>query len=653
MSRAAPIAAQAWFTAKELADAGLPGLAGTKQGMLKLAGREGWADQTDDTGTALARPRRARGGGIEYHVALLPAAAQARLSGSSKAKPAERPDRDSAWMRYDRLSASMKAEASLRLETVQRVESLMRAGLGKSAACREVAGQACREARAAGENAPFSVTTLYAWFKRIDGVEASDRLAYLAPDYVGRVAAETVPAALLDLYKADYLRPSKPTHIACYRRAGRVAEERGLAMPSAKTFQRRIEAEIPRDVQVLMRGGVDEAMHAYPHMTRSREGLAPLQIVNLDGHIWDVRVVWPDGTEGRPNCLAVQDIASGKVLAVRFDQTLNHHLVRLALADTFKDFGLPHTVLMDNGKENSAGAIAGGQPTRWRWKTREEDHAGLLKLLDIKALFATPYWGQAKPIERAFRNFADELAKHPAFNGAYVGRNTVEKPSDYGSRAIPIAEFEAIVRREVAILNAQPGRRGIEMAGRSFDAVFAEGIERHGVRRATAEQLRLALLASQPLTLDGRENTIRLVGGMRFWSPELGAMKRQRVIVRFDPEKLSSDIHVYTVDGRYLCDAKMVAQGSFDNVGQARAQRALVRDYRKGLKATAKALVRLEASDVAAALPATDLVGAMQASANPKIIRPAFGAPKSAEKAGKPDFSAGWARSARSGSGGG
>ncbi len=648
MSRVAPIDIQIWHTAAELATKDLPGLPSTKRGVQELAKRSGWTDRHDDQGVALARPRKARGGGVEYHLALLPEAAQARLMAPRTVKTVERPDRESAWMRYDRLPASMKAEATLRLAVIERVERLVRGGFPKSKAIREVVTQAAREAKAAGEAQPFQLSTLYAWFKRIEGVRADDRAAYLAPDHQGRSRTETIPEELLDLYKADYLRPAKPTHAACYGRLSRIAGDRGLTLPSPKTLQRRLEAEVDRTTQILMRGGDEELRHSVPHMTRSREALAPMQILNLDGHLWDVRVEWPDGEISRPHCLAVQDIASGKVLAVRFDQTLNQHLVRLALADTFRDFGIPQTVLMDNGRENSAKAISGGQ-TRWRHKVREEESAGLLKMLGIKALFATPYWGQAKPIERAFRDFAGEIAKHPAFDGAYVGRNTVEKPSDYGTSAVPIAEFERIVRSEVAVLNQRTGRRGLGMAGRSFDQVFAEGIERHGVVRATAEQLRISLAATHSLTLDGRENTIRLIGGARYWSPELGAIKRQKVIVRFDPENFAAPVHVYSLDDRYLCDAAMIEQGNFNDVVTARVQKARVRDVTRAAKDLAKAQVRLNAADVAAALPASETVGAVQEKPQPKIIRPAFGVPTRVEQAasGSTDFNAAWGRTAR------
>lgn len=643
------VAPHEWFSPAELEKLALPGLPTTKRNIQSLANRERWATATDDDGRALCRPRAGRGGGLEYHASLLPDAARAALTtAANDAEAAPRADRESAWMRFDRLGSPAKAEAKRRLAAVQRVEALIQAGMTKGRAIGETAAEARRLARAEGGEPAFTCSTLYAWFGRIAGVAVADRVAYLAPSHAGRQTTAEIDAELWELYKADYLRPAKATHAACYGRLTRIAEARGLPLPSAKTLQRRLEREIPRQVAILKRLGQGDLDHSFPHMTRSRAALSPLEVINLDGHTWDVRVQWPDGEISRPLSLAVQDIFSGKVLAVRFDRTLNQHLVRLALADTFRDHGLPTRVLMDNGRENAARSISGGQTGRWRWKKlSEEGHSGLLTDLGIEALFATPYWGQAKPVERAFRDWAGELAKHPAFEGAYTGRNTVEKPANYGERAIPVAEFEAIVRREVAVLNARQGRRGLGMAGRSFDQVFAEGVERMPPKRATAEQLRMALAASKPLTLDGRENTITLIGGARFWSPQLGALKRQPVTVRFDPENLQAPVHVYDLGGRYLCDAQLVETGSFDNVHQAQAQRRRVKDYRKAAKALAAAEIKLDAAAVAAALP--DFEPAPQpAPSSSTIVRPAFGVPSKPK-----DFSAAWARSARSASGGG
>lgn len=636
----ARLAPQEWFTVAELAERQLPGLPSTKRGVQLVADREGWARRADDLGHPLQRARKGRGGGLEFHVAVLPQSAQAKLSAAAADKAmVERPDRDSVWMRFDRLPQSMKDEAARRLAVLNDVEALVRAGLGKETAITNVAGQARRIALAAKAPPPYCESTVRGWFARISGVEPADRLAYLAPDYAGRTAKADISQQAFQTYAADYLRNSCPTHAACYRRLERSAAEQGWALPSAKTLQRRLDAEIPADVQKFLREGEAALAHAFPHMERSRNGIGALQIINLDGHTWDNRVVWPDGTVSRPLSLAVQDIASGKVLAIRFDQTLNQHMVRLALADVFRVHGIPETVIMDNGRENTAASISGGY-SRLRCKVRPEDPSGLLKTLGIKAVFATPYWGQAKPIERMFRDFAGDIAKHPAFEGSYTGKDTASKPANYGQRAIPIAEFEARVREEMVHYNAQLGRAGPQAAGRSFDQVYAALAERQAPRRATPEQLRMALLASQPVSVDPRSGAVK-VGDHRYWSAELGALKRQKVIVRFDPENLSLPVHVYGVDGRYLAEASRVQAGSFDNAADAQTHGRHRRSYQKATKTAAEALVRLTAAEVAANLPTAPQPE--PAPTDPKIVRPAFGAPRTLEQAGGGgDFQSDW-----------
>lgn len=62
MPRALQDFAKTWWSAAELAALALPGFPASKRGMNKLAAREGW----------LARPRVARGGGMEYALHALP-----------------------------------------------------------------------------------------------------------------------------------------------------------------------------------------------------------------------------------------------------------------------------------------------------------------------------------------------------------------------------------------------------------------------------------------------------------------------------------------------------------------------------------------------------------------------------------------------------
>lgn len=639
--------AQEWFSAGELAKLNLPGLPSTTRGVLDRAAAEGWGQRECDVNGPLARKRKARGGGVEYHVSLLPEAARAKLMLATQGRvQAERADRETTWLRWERLPEGVKAQARHRLEIVGQVEALIRAGMGKTTAVAHVVGQVVREARLQGEPVTLCASTVHGWFALIAGVPPEDRCAYLAPAYGGRTAKAEIPDEAWDLYKGLYLTQSKLPHSACYRRVERKAAEMGWSIPIGKTFSRRLDQEVPPSAQTLFRYGPEALSHAFPHLSRDRSSVAPMQILNLDGHTWDVRVAWPDGTISRPLSLAVQDIASGKILAIRHDMTLNHHLVRLALGDTFRDHGLCETLLMDNGRENTAAAISGGQKRLRCAKTPEEEPSGLLKTLGIKAIFATPYWGQAKPIERAFRNFAHDIAKGPEFVGAYTGHNTTSKPENYGGRAVPYAEFAHIVARELAFYNDQAGRRGAGMNGRSFNQVFEAGAAERPARRLTPEQLRLCMLASRPVRMHPLTGEVT-VEGHRYWSPALGDVKRQRVTVRFDPEQMDLPAYVYSLDGRLLAAADRVGMGSFDNLSHGRGQRKALRDWTRAEKLKADALRRLTPRDTAAQLQTT--AEPEVAAEAPKVVRPNFTAPRTAEQLGKAaqgqsDFDANWER---------
>ncbi|MGO4735942.1 DDE-type integrase/transposase/recombinase [Bosea sp. 2KB_26] len=60
-----------WLTSSEIAELGLPDMPATARGVQMLAEREDWARYS-----ALCRPRAGRGGGVEYHVRLLPVGAR-------------------------------------------------------------------------------------------------------------------------------------------------------------------------------------------------------------------------------------------------------------------------------------------------------------------------------------------------------------------------------------------------------------------------------------------------------------------------------------------------------------------------------------------------------------------------------------------------
>lgn len=592
-------AARTWFSADDLAALALPGLPRSKRHINERAREERWALKVDDDGAPLARRRAGRGGGIEYHVSVLPAAARVALAGSgmvldgvAEQHPIAANDEvaSPAWQWFDRQTEKVKAEGRRRLVIVTNICDLEAAGLSRSAAVAEIASEH-----------DVSTSTLWSWLRLIAGLNQTDWLPALAPQRKGGGCEADVDAEIWTVFKSDYLRLEKPTLSSCYRRAESLAISRGVAIPIMKTFQRKLEREVDPRVIILLRDGNEALRRSMPPQRRTVSALHAMELVNIDGHKFDVFARDGD-VVFRPMMIAIQDVMSRKILAWRIGEVESAIQTRLTFADLFRNWGIPKGCLLDNGRAFASKWITGGALTRFRFKIREEDPTGLLPALGINPHWATPYRGQSKPIERGFRDLCDTVARHPAMAGAYTGNSPAAKPENHGSRAIPIKEFRAHVAEGIAAHNAQRGRRTEMGNGRSFDDVFAESYASAPIGKATPEQLRLALLAGENRRVDRRTGAIEMLGN-RYWTDELRDHYGQIVTVRFDPDDLHQPIHVYDLAGRYICSPDIIEDTGFQDVAAAKARGRQEANWRRATREAEAMEQLLTAAEVAARLP--------------------------------------------------
>ena len=605
-----------WFTAADLAALELPGLPTTKRKVNELAAEKRWGLKCDTAGAPLTRPRAARGGGVEYHYSLLPAPAVTQLVRRGLLQPqlqvvAETvlsTPRDHLWAWYDRQTDAVKAEARRRAAALDEVAVLEASGLTRTVAISSVAGRV-----------GVSTGTIWSWDSLARGARDDDRLPKLAPRRKGGGRESEIDPRAWSFFKSDYLRPERPTIAACYDRLKLAAAANGWTnLPHQKTFQRRIEREVPIQVVTLQREGQDALRRTLPPQKRTVAELHAMELVNIDGHRWDVFVAWPDGTVSRPMMVAIQDVYSRKMLAWRIGQTESAVLTRLAFADLFRVWGVPKGCLLDNGRAFASKWITGGAKTRFRFKIREEDPTGLLPALGVNPHWATPYRGQSKPIERYFQLVCEHGAKHPAFAGAYTGNKPDAKPENYGASAVPLDVFVRIAGQVLAANNAKIGRRTEMARGRSYDLAFEESYARSPIGKATTEQLRLALLAADHVSTDRRSGAITLFGNS-YWTSELQAIAGQRVVVRFDPDDLQTDVHVYAADGRYLATAPVWAPTGFLDVAAARDRAKLEGEFRKTTRRARDLEQLISAQDLAALLPDEPTEAEV---ASPTVVRP-------------------------------
>eukprot|EP00913_Durusdinium_trenchii_P005085 g4731.t1 len=367
--------------------------------------------------------------------------------------------------------------------------------------------------------------------------------------------------------------------ILAEKRLRLLARENGWHLPASRTLKRRIEREIPKPVIVKLRQGEEALKRMYPAQERTRDHYHAMEAVNVDGHKWDVFVRWPDGTIGRPMMVALQDLYSNKIVAWRIDYSENTDAVRLAFRDMFERYGIPQHCYLDNGRAFASKYISGGAKTRFRFKVKAEEPTGVLTALNIKLHWATPYSGQSKPIERAFRDLCDAVAKHPAFEGAYTGNKPDAKPENYGKAAVDLDRFIEVVEQGIALHNARPNRRTKVCGGiRSFDQAFAESYQKAVIPQATEEQLRLCLLAAESVRSARGDGALKLLGN-RFWAPCLHETAGTPVVVRFDPDNLQTGVYVYRMDGGYVGYAECIEAVGFDSVAAAKAHGRKRRDF--------------------------------------------------------------------------
>ncbi|WP_162184738.1 transposase domain-containing protein [Sphingomonas hengshuiensis] len=586
-----------WFTASELAELALPGLSTARNKINQRARDEVWALKVSATGAPLARPRMgAKGGGLEYHLSALPAAARSALVARGVGVVADvssAPETGSAakWRWYAAQTDKTKAEAERRMAIIALVETYESVGLTRSAAVASVAGQ-----RGVG------ASTLWDWLTRIQGIPHSDRLPILAPGKACGGKEAEMDDRLWEYFKSDYLRPEAPTYADCYRRTTEYAGTIDAPMPSLKALTRRLQREIDPRVVILRRKGADALRQTLPPQTRSVRDLHALEAVNIDGHKFDVFVRWPDGRIGRPLMVAIQDLYSRMFLSWRIDESESALSTRLVFADLFRDWGIPKACVLDNGRAFASKELTGGAKSRYRFKIRDTDPTGVLVALGIAIHWALPFRGQSKPIERGFRDFCQSIAKHPAFAGAYTGNKPDAKPENYGEKAIPIEVFREVVARGIAAHNAREGRRTETANGSSFGAVFRESYATAPIGKATDEQVRLAMLSAESVRCHRKTGEIVLEGN-RYWSAELSAHHGELLTIRFDPDNLHSEIQVYTQAGEFIATVPVYAPvGFFDKAG-AKARAKLEADYKRKVRDMAKAEQLLDAADLAAMLP--------------------------------------------------
>lgn len=559
----------------------------------------------------------------EYHLSILPPVVQAALlrkagkvvvGGMTLDLPKPQVPRyckEQLWANWKKANDKGHAKAMARAAAVKAVHALVTTGCTLMEAYQHIA-----------DEFEIALPTLRRYCAAVKGFDDSDWLAVLVPKQQ-QAASESRAARLADVsegawefFKADYLRRERPNAASCYERLKLAARDQAWVVPSINSLMRRMDLEIPHAQQVMLREGEHALMQLYPPQERTIEGLDAMEWINGDGYLHNVFVRWFNGDVIRPKTWFWQDIYSRKIVGWRTDISENTDSIRLSLMDVCSKYGIPREITIDNTRAAANKWMTGGVPNRYRFKVKPDDPLGMIPMLGIKLHWSSVLLGkghgQAKPIERAFGvGGLDEIIdKHPALEGCYTGPNPMAKPDNYGDRAVDAAEFLRVVAEGVAIYNGKVSRQTEACRGvMSFDQAFEQSYAQATIRKATSEQLTMMMLQSEATRVSDH-GTIKLEAGgaiasrsNRYYHTDLAEYSGQKVVARFDPQRLHDAVIVTTLNGLHICEAQCLDKVAFGDTQQAREHKRRRTQFVKANKAAALAQQGMSALEAAALLP--------------------------------------------------
>lgn len=292
------------------------------------------------------------------------------------------------------------------------------------------------------------------------------------------------------------------------------------------------------------------------------------------------------------------------MLGWRMVKTENADDTKAVILKVIDEFGIPDKLLTDNSRAFASKKISGGARTRFRWKAAADEPLGILPLVGCEVSFAIPGRGRSKPIERGFKDIAQQIDTLPEFKHSYCGNRPDAKPEDFTGAAIPVAQARAIYDREIPRLNERTGRRTEMAQGKlSFSQVFDESFKNRP-RRVLTESQRIHFTYDQAFLKPHRNHGALTINGFSYWSPEhrdlLLKHKSQKLRVLFDPADRSKPVVVQDATGRTIIEALPCwIAGRFDSTEHARQFHRAKAQIKKADRDALKARKLMTAAELA------------------------------------------------------
>lgn len=520
-----------WFTAGELA--GMPEMPSSPRGVNKKGSRG-----------EIERRKKTSGKGWEYHLHSLPQrtrdhilhASVNQVANATVAQPPAVIDTPVLGELTDQQRTTMNARLAI-LSIIE--ESGIYVGLSKAidafiaqANGGELPAETMKTLSVAkgGKKGKDLINraTLYRWFDR-----KKEGPAAVAPRNQPKRGHVAWLPQLLKLYQ----RPQKPAVAACLREWRQHYPD--VPAPNLRTAQRALKA-LPAEMREYGRMGKHARRSIQPFIRRTFDGLWPMDVVTVDGHLFKGYVRHPmTGARFRPEVTTYIDIATRK--AVGFSAWIAE--------SQFAIWGALHQMVMD--PECGVPAIHYSDNGAYRG----DQHRSTMERIGTTLMYSEAYRAQARGvIERFNSSVWIPLAKQlPLYAGDDMDpqafRKALKAADDNGAGLPGWEDFLGACRQALDEYNDRPHR---SLGGKSPNQVWVEAVAEGWQPTALKNDDLHDLLPAVNRVC--RRGEISLPWG-RYASHDLAPYHQHTVRVAFDPVD-GSRVWVSSETGVLLAIAK-------------------------------------------------------------------------------------------------
>ncbi len=411
-----------WLSADEIANEALPELPNTKRGMNALIDRQGW-----NLNPALSRQRAGRtgGGGMEYHIDILPLLAQVAYKQKYMVvsqQAANDVDGRSA-PRVDALSATARLERDARLAILRAFALFSKGmtGIGQPArmqlfADRYEMGNILVDEWVKETVPSFSKRTLARWRSaekkgNIDALAVERGKSRRGTAVLDIANNGAVKAFILAVIAQNPHLSGHQVRTQCRAQFGdeltvvKAGAEKPVNIPPVRTFQRTL-----KDYKMIYKVELTKINNPDRYRSIMRpSGVGALSFVKEPNKLWQIDASPVDAlcVDGRHSVYACIDIATRRTLFF-ISRTPRATAVALLLRKAILAWGVPEKIKTDNGSDFVA-----------------KDTKRLFASLNIEMELSDAYSPQQKGhVERVIKTFQHDFA---ALLPGYVGHSVADR----------------------------------------------------------------------------------------------------------------------------------------------------------------------------------------------------------------------------------